>query len=98
MTSKMIRERSQRQLENDKRLSEFFKNYHAKIKEVNKKAIFEKVEKPRKSKKEKIKKKLMYYPPLTQSHNDYHLPNTHDIFWFFFVNPLLKQFWAYLII
>ena len=56
------RMRSQRQLENDKRLSEFFKNYHAKIKEVNKKEIFEKVEKPRKSKKEKIKKKIDVLP------------------------------------
>ena len=54
------RMRSQRQLENDKRLSEFFKNYHAKIKEVNKKEILENVEniqKVPKKKKEKINKK-----------------------------------------
>ena len=56
------RMRSQRQLENDKRLSEFFKQYHMKIKEVNKKEIFEKVEKPSKKKKEKIKKKIDVLP------------------------------------
>ena len=62
MISRMIRERSQKQKDNDRRLSDFFKNYHAKIKEVNKKEIFEKVEKPRKNKKEKIKKKIDVLP------------------------------------
>jgi len=62
MISRMLRERTQKQLENDKRLSEFFKQYHMKIKEVNKKEIFEKVEKPSKKKKEKIKKKIDVLP------------------------------------
>ena len=56
----MIRERSQKQKDNDRRLSDFFKNYHAKIKEVNKKEILENVEdikKVPKKKKEKINKK-----------------------------------------
>ena len=57
----MIRERSQKQKDNDRRLSDFFKNYHAKIKEVNKKEILENVENiqklPKKKKKEKINKK-----------------------------------------
>ena len=57
MISRMIKERSEKQKDNDRRLSDFFKNYHAKIKEVNKKEILEKVEKPTKKKKEKIKKK-----------------------------------------
>ena len=60
MMSRIIRERTQNQLNNDKRLSEFFKKYHAKIKEINKKEIFEKVEniqKVPKKKKEKISKK-----------------------------------------
>ena len=62
MMNRMLRERTQNQLNNDKRLSEFFKKYHAKIKDINKKEILEKVEKPRKNKKEKIKKKIDVLP------------------------------------
>ena len=51
----MIRERSQKQKDNDRRLSDFFKNYHAKIKEVNKKEILENVEDIKKVPKKKIK-------------------------------------------
>ena len=61
----MSRMRSQKQLNNDKRLSEFFKNYHAKIKEINKIEIIENVEniqKHHKKKKEKIKKKVDILP------------------------------------
>jgi len=61
----MNRMRTQNQLNNDKRLSEFFKKYHAKIKEINKKEIFEKVEniqKVPKKKKEKMSKKNVILP------------------------------------
>ena len=34
--------RSEKQLSNDKRLSEFFKNYHSKIKELKQKENFDK--------------------------------------------------------
>jgi hypothetical protein len=52
------KERTIKQLENDKRLSLFFHNYHKKIKEINKKEISENVDIPKikKKKKEKINK------------------------------------------
>ena len=53
------KERTIKQLENDKRLSLFFHNYHKKIKEINKKEISENVDIPKiKKRKEKISKKI----------------------------------------
>jgi phenylacetate-coenzyme A ligase PaaK-like adenylate-forming protein len=58
--NKIIKERTIKQLENDKRLSEFFRNYHKKIKKINKKEISENedITKIPKKKKEKINKKI----------------------------------------
>ena len=60
MMSRMIRERSQKQKDNDRLLSDFFKNYHAKIKEVNKKEILENVLEYRKMKAKKNVENLFH--------------------------------------